>query len=122
MVHVSDGEKNSEKGEHCQDMSGTARTEADIRSGTINDHKLSADSTRAVTARKLAQLQTRPRPSANLDLPSWLINSQGQPLSSEMQITDDEAAELKTWIVKKLENMYVELTGYASYLSLLAFN
>lgn len=95
----------------CQDMSGTAKTNADIRSAPINHHELSASRTKALLASKLEYFQARirPRQSADLDLLNWLVDSQRQPSNLKMHITDEEAAELKPWIVKKLENMCVEL-------------
>jgi len=101
--------------ECCQAMSGTAENNADVRSAPITHpchHKLSVSRTRALLAHKLAHFQTpiHPCQSAELDLLNSFVDSQRQPLNLKMHITDEEAAELKAWIVKKLENMYAELS------------
>lgn len=87
-------------------MSTTAKTKAELRSA-FGGH--GASDIRALLSLKLTQLRlrTRPRNSTDLDLLNWLVDSQRRPLSLAMHITDEEAAELKLWIVKKLENMYV---------------
>lgn len=89
-------------------MSSTANTNAELRSAFAGHE---ASDIRGLLCHRLSQLRLRtgPRNSADIDLLNWLIDAQRQPLSLAMHITDEEAAELKLWIVKKLENMYVKL-------------
>lgn len=75
------------------------------RRSTWNSNcEVKAHHTQALVLRKVLSLSPRSLPNSR---PLVLLKEWPPPRLLNMQITDNDAAELKIWIVKKLENMYV---------------